>query len=146
MPIANFDQIVKQLISEFENSGLNIDEFITRKLADNGRSDAAEVVNNISATLNSIDQKFESLQKFKEDGGNREEWLRQELDEATQDFSSEQSGQVLSSSIKVLEGNSSDEPDEDANYDALDAVVMIRNIDDAIVKNTCNGLNSKEGK
>ena len=100
----------------------------------------------INTTLDDIDDKFASLQKSKEEGHNREEWLRQEIDDATEGIPSDKAGQFLSSATKVLNGEENDTPDEDANYDGVDAVETIQKLDDALVNNTCSSLMKEEAE
>ena len=146
MNIDNLDVLLKQLLAEYEQSGLDMDAFMEQKLKSIGREDAADVVKDINDTLEHIDTKYEALQKFKDNGGNREEWLRQEMDDATEGIPSDKAGKALSSATKILNGESTGDPDEDANYDALDAAIMIRDLDDAISRNTCQSLKPVEEK
>jgi len=137
MDAEKFEQTMKTLLDEYEKSGKNVDEFIREKLAASGRKDAAECAAEIGATLAEIDEKYASLQQFKENGGNREEWLRREVDAVAKDYSPEETGKFLSSAVKVLDGDEQAEPDENASYDALDAAFAIRELDDALVRNVC---------
>ena len=134
----NFDNILKALMLEFESSGMSIDDFVKSKLASSGRNDAAECAEEIISTLTAIDEKFTSLQKMKADGYNREEWLRGEVDEAVSELSPEQAGELLTAATDSL--NNADEPTPSNTYSALDAAFIIRDLDDALVKNTCDNL------
>ena len=117
---------------------MGIDDFVKSKLASSGRNDAAECAEEIISTLNAIDEKFASLQKMKADGYNREEWLRNEVDEAVAELSPEQVGELLTAATDTL--NNADEPTPSAAYSALDAAFIIRDLDDALVKNSCDNL------
>lgn len=139
-----FEQTMKLLLDEYEKSGKNMDDFIREKLAASGRQDAAECAAEISAILAEIDKKYASLQQFKKDGGNREEWLRREIDIAAKDYNSGDIGKVLSSTIKFLNGDEKAMPDDAASYDAVDAAFTIRELDDALVKNVCNEIGNGE--
>ena len=134
----NFDNILKALMLEFESSGKGIDDFIKSKLTTSGRIDAVECANEIISTLTAIDEKFTSLQKMKADGYNREEWLRSEVDEAVAELSPEQAGELIASATNTL--NDTDETATANPYSALDAAFIIRDLDDALVKNTCDNL------
>ena len=134
----NFDNILKALMLEFESSGMGIDDFIKSKLTTSGRIDDVECANEIISTLTAIDEKFTSLQKMKADGYNREEWLRGEVDEAVSELSPEQAGELLTAATDSL--NNADEPTPSNTYSALDAAFIIRDLDDALVKNTCDNL------
>ena len=134
----NLENTLKELMLEFESSGMGIDDFVKSKLASSGRNDAAECAEEIISTLTAIDEKFTSLQKMKADGYNREEWLRNEVDEAVAELSPEQVGELLTAATDTL--NNADEPTPSAAYSALDAAFIIRDLDDALVKNTCDNL------
>ena len=134
----NLENTLKELMLEFESSGMGIDDFVKSKLASSGRNDAAECAEEIISTLTAIDEKFTSLQKMKADGYNREEWLRSEVDEAVAELSPEQAGELLTAATDTL--NNADEPTPSAAYSALDAAFIIRDLDDALVKNTCDNL------
>lgn len=134
----NFDNILKALMLEFESSGKGIDDFIKSKLTTSGRIDAVECANEIISTLTAIDEKFTSLQKMKADGYNREEWLRSEVDEAVAELSPEQAGELIASATNTL--NDTDETATANPYSALDAAFIIRDLDDALVKNSCDNL------
>ena len=137
-----FDILLKELMSEYENSGMSIDDFVKSKLAASGRSDAAECAEEIISTLTAIDEKFASLQKMKSEGYNREEWLRGEVDEAVSELSPEQAGELLTAATDSL--NDADEPTPANAYSALDAAFIIRDLDDALVKNTCEHLSEEK--
>ena len=142
MDAEKFEQTMKMLLDEYEKSGKSVDEFIREKLAAAGRQDAAECAAEIGATLTEIDEKYASLVKFKKDGGNREEWLRQEIDTIAKGSDPDDTGKVLSSTIKALDGDEQAVPDDDASYDALDAAFAIRELDDALVRNVCEDLDN----
>ena len=134
----NLENTLKELMLEFESSGMGIDDFVKSKLASSGRNDAAECAEEIISTLTAIDEKFTSLQKMKADGYNREEWLRGEVDEAVAELSPEQAGELLTAATDTI--NNADKPTPSAAYSALDAAFIIRDLDDALVKNTCDNL------
>ena len=137
-----FDILLKELMSEYENSGMSIDDFIKSKLVSSGRSDAAECAEEIISTLTAIDEKFASLQKMKSEGYNREEWLRGKVDEAVSELSPEQAGELLTAATDSL--NNADEPTPVNAYSALDAAFIIRDLDNALVKNTCEHLSEEK--
>ena len=134
----NLENTLKELMLEFESSGMGIDDFVKSKLASSGRNDAAECAEEIISTLTAIDEKFSSLQKMKADGYNREEWLRGEVDEAVAELSPEQAGELIASATNTL--NDTDETATANPYSALDAAFIIRDLDDALIKNTCDNL------
>ena len=139
-----FDGIMDQLMSEYANSGMSMDDFIKAKLKASGRPDAEQCAADIIDTINGIDAAFTSLQKFKEEGYNREEWLRGELDDALKDVSPEEGGKLLASAINGLNGSHDASVDDAPEYCGFDAPFLIRELDDAIVKNTCENLGGEE--
>ena len=146
MNLDNLSEVLKKLMDEYEASGMSMDDFIMNKLNTAGRSDAEDFVKRMNTTLMSIDEKYKSLQEFKANGGNREEWLRKEVDHASNGISPEIVGKFLSSTIKVLNGEDNDIPDENAEYNGIDAVELIRELDNGIVNQTIKSLGKEEDK
>ena len=136
-----FDGIMDQLMSEYANSGMSMDDFIKAKLKASGMPDAEQCAADI---IDGIDAAFTSLQKFKAEGYNREEWLRGELDDALKDVSPEDGGKLLASAINGLNGSPDASVDDAPEYSGFDAPFLIRELDDAIVKNTCENLGGEE--
>ena len=139
-----FDGIMDQLMSEYANSGMSMDDFIKTKLKASGRPDAEQCAADIIDTINGIDTAFGSLQKFKAEGHNREEWLREEMDDILKDVSPEDGGKLLVSAINSLNGTPDASVDEALEYSGFDAPFLIRELDDALVKNTCENLSGEE--
>ena len=140
----NFDDIMDELMSEYAKSGMSMDDFIKAKLNASGRPDAEQCAADIIDTINGIDVAFTSLQKFKADGWNREEWLRGEMDDALKDVSPEDGGKLLASATNGLNGTPDASVDEAPEYSGFDAPFLIRELDDALVKNTCENLSGEE--
>ena len=140
----NFDDIMDELMSEYAKSGMSMDDFIKAKLNASGRPDAEQCAADIIDTINGIDVAFTSLQKFKADGWNREEWLRGEMDDALKDVSPEDGGKLLASATNGLNGTPDASVDEAPEYSGFDAPFLIRELDDALVKNTCETLSGEE--
>ena len=139
-----FDGIMDQLMSEYANSGMSMDDFIKAKLKASGRPDAEQCAADIIDTINGIDASFTRLQKFKAEGHNREEWLREEMDDTLKEVSPESGGKLLASAINSLNGTPDASVDEAPEYSGFDAPFLIRELDDAIVKNTCENLGGEE--
>ena len=135
-----FDKTLQTLIAEFEKSGLGIDDFIRQQLKKNGRNDSEQFVTDLNSTLSDIDAKYTSLQEARKAGKGREEWLRTEIDDAVRDLDSRDAGKVLSSTIKVLSGETDDTPDENANYEGVNAVDLIHGLNSALETYTCAEL------
>ena len=140
----NFDSIMDQLMSEYANSGMSMDDFIKAKLKASGRPDAEQCAADIIDTINGIDASFTRLQKFKAEGHNREEWLREEMDDTLKDVSPESGGKLLAAAINGLNGTPDASVDEAPEYSGFDAPFLIRELDDILVKNTCETLSGEE--
>ena len=140
----NFDSIMDALMSEYANSGMSMDDFIKTKLKASGRPDAEQCAADIIDTINGIDASFTRLQKFKEEGYNREAWLREEMDDTLKEVSPESGGKLLASAINGLNGTPDASVDEAPEYSGFDAPFLIRELDDALVKNTCETLSGEE--
>ena len=140
----NFDSIMDQLMSEYANSGMSMDDFIKTKLKASGRPDAEQCAADIIDTINGIDASFTRLQKFKAEGHNREEWLREEMDDTLKEVSPESGGKLLAAAINGLNGTPDASVDEAPEYSGFDAPFLIRELDDALVKNTCETLSGEE--
>ena len=139
-----FDGIMDQLMSEYANSGMSMDDFIKTKLKASGRPDAEQCAADIIDTINGIDASFTRLQKFKAEGHNREEWLREEMDDTLKEVSPESGGKLLAAAINGLNGSPDASVDEAPEYSGFDAPFLIRELDDALVKNTCETLSGEE--
>ena len=139
-----FDGIMDQLMSEYANSGMSMDDFIKTKLKASGRPDAEQCAADIIDTINGIDASFTRLQKFKAEGHNREEWLREEMDDTLKEVSPESGGKLLAAAINGLNGTPDASVDEAPEYSGFDAPFLIRELDDALVKNTCETLSGEE--
>ena len=140
----NFDSIMDLLMSEYANSGMSMDDFIKTKLKASGRPDAEQCAADIIDTINGIDASFTRLQKFKAEGHNREEWLREEMDDTLKEVSPESGGKLLAAAINGLNGSPDASVDEAPEYSGFDAPFLIRELDDALVKNTCETLSGEE--
>lgn len=132
-----------QWIEEFESSGKTIDEFLLAKLTAANVKNPKECIAEIRKTLSQIDQNYESLQKAKAEGWNREVWLRKTIDEATKNYTPEETGKVLATSVNALSPEASVTPEP---YEGLDAVIQIQQLENAVSENVCNTLASEENE
>ncbi len=75
------EELFATLASEFLASGLEIDEYIKKKLCERYPDDGEKCAETLTATFAEIDSNHESLRKAKEDGCTRKEWLDLKLGE-----------------------------------------------------------------
>ena len=128
--------ISNDLLKEFEESGLDLDAFMEKKLAEAGKVNAAEIVEEMNATAAMIDQNYADLKEHKANGGSRQSWLQQKLGVVFSKMSQSQAGQVIGHLTKALSGDSEDVPD-DAVYNEINAESKIEELDNAIIQSVC---------
>ena len=128
--------ISNDLLKEFEESGLDLDAFMEKKLAEAGKVNAAEIVEEMNATAAMIDQNYADLKEHKANGGSRQSWLQQKLDVVFSKMSQSQVGQAIGHLTKALSGDSEDVPD-DAVYNEINAESKIEELDKAIIQSVC---------
>lgn len=124
------------LLLEFEKSGLDLDSFMKMKLEQAGRKNAGEVVAEINATAQSIDENYADLKQAKADGESRQSWLKRKLDPVFAQITSHQAGAVMGHLTNQLAG-SDDEVPEDAVYNEINADGKIEDLDTAIQISVC---------
>lgn len=132
-----FENRFASLLSECRASGLSVDDFVTKKLSET-RKDGIKCAESILHTLAEIDTAYDGLLRAKENGQNRQEWLRDRLESAISDADAdrkrEEVGQILARTADALkgerQGTTSPQP-----FEGIDAVDMVSEIEDALVKN-----------
>ena len=140
--MTDFDQ--KDLLNEFQDSGMSIDEFILAYLKDKGIENPEEALAEINSTFAEIDKNYEDLKKCKAEGGNRKTFLRRICDNVTQNADPQKAGEALAIITAGL--NNADQPENTMPYDGLDAVNYIEKLEKAIRKNTLNGYDEERCK
>ena len=128
--------ISDDLLKEFEESGLDLDSFMKKKLAEAGKVNAAEIVEEMNATAAMIDQNYADLKEHKANDSSRQSWLQQKLGVVFSKMSQSQAGQVIGHLTKALSGDSEDVPD-DAVYNEINAESKIEELDNAIIQSVC---------
>ena len=133
------EQIKNDLLKEFEESGLDLDSFIEKKLLEAGKTNAVEIVAEMNTTAAMIDQNYADLKEYKANGGNRQSWLQRKLGVVFSKMSPPQAGQVIGHLTKALSGDSEDVP-EDAVYNDINAESKIEKLDKAIIQSVCRNF------
>ena len=131
----------KDLIEDFQKSGMSIDEFILAYLKEKGIENPEEALAEINSTFAEIDKNYEDLKKCKSEGGNRKTFLRRVCDNVTQNADSQKAGEALAIITAGL--NNAEQPENSMPYDGLDAVNYIDKLEKAIRKNTLNGYDEE---
>ena len=139
------EQIKNDLLKEFEESGLDLDSFIEKKLLEAGKTNAVEIVAEMNTTAAMIDQNYADLKEYKANGGNRQSWLQRKLGVVFSKMSPFQAGQVIGHLTKALSGDSEDVP-EDAIYNEINAESKIEELDKAIIKSVARDFSCGGGE
>ena len=136
---------LEEILSDFEKSGLSVDQFIIEHLKAHGVDDPEQKLAVITQTLDAIDQNYSELQDYKKQGGSRQTWLRNKLDEELKDQPSEKSGQIVS----AISSRVNDEPVNPVGakkFSGLDAISMVKKIDNGIKNQVVSSLSENEPK
>ena len=133
----------ERLLNAFEKSGLSEEEFIKQYLEIHGVANSCDILQKINSTLAGIDKHYEALKKAKNEGKDRKAYLREICDQVfIQADSPAKAGAALCSVINALEGKT--ETSDSLNYDGIEAISLIDNLDRAIVNNTLSANGDKE--
>jgi hypothetical protein len=130
------EQIKNDLLKEFEQSGLDLDSFIEKKLLEAGKTNAVEIVAEMNSTAAMIDQNYAELKEHKANGGSRQSWLQRKIEVVFSKMSPAQAGQVTGHFTLALSGSCEDVP-EDAVYNEINAESKIEELDKAIIQSVC---------
>ena len=140
MNINELEDRIKNLMAEFKASGISIDDFVRQKLSTAPQYEGKDAETLIQ-TLADIDANYADLQQAKEDGLNREDWLRKKINQAAADASAkpEVVGAVVSSVTAALNCEPGAQT-EAVPFEGSEAVEMVGALDDALAKATCGRL------
>ena len=134
------------LIAECKASGLTIDEFLKKKLSD-ARTDGAQYANDMLRTFAQIDANYASLAQAKARGQNRQEWLREKIEETIiatgTDRKRDIVGNVLSQSIDTINGDLRGTTPA-VPFDGMDAVETVAAIDAAVANGALAALSVEQ--
>ena len=132
------------LVKEFEESGLDLDSFMKKKLAEAGKDNASEIVDEINSAATMIEQNYADLKAHKAADGNRQSWLQRKLGAIFSKISVSQAGQVIGHLTENLKGSSEEVP-EDAVYNEINAETKIEELDKAIKESVRRDLLNNGG-
>ena len=141
-----FTKEMSALIAECKASGLTIDDFLKKKLGE-ARADGTQYASNMLHTFAQIDANYASLTQAKARGQNRQEWLREKIEETIVDAGADRKrdmvGNVLSQSIDAINGDvlgtTSAVP-----FDGMDAVETVAAIDAAVANGALSALSAEQ--
>ena len=139
------EEIQNDLLKEFEESGLDLDSFMRKKLSEAGKVNAAEIVEEMNSTAAMIDKNYDNLKEHKANGGSRQGWLQRKLGAVFARMTPFQAGQVIGHLTNALSGSSEDIP-EDAVYNEINAESKIEELDKAIIKSVARDFSCGGGE
>ena len=92
------------LMEDFEKSGLSIDEFCKKYLAECGVKNPEEKLKKIDETFAGIEKHYKAIQKTRKQGGTRAQYLFKTCDPILSSTSPENAGKILSAIIQAIVG------------------------------------------
>ena len=138
---------ISALMAEFKASGLAIDDFIRRKLKES-RPDGEHCAERMLKTFTEIDANYADVQQARAKGVNRQDWLRDKIEESISDANADKKrdmvGRVLGRSLAALKGENGSE-DEVTPFEGIDAVVMVKTIEEGLTGNAIASIGTREG-
>ena len=88
------------LAKEFKASGKSIDDFLKARLA-KARKDGKACAETVIKTFAAIDANYADLQKAKKNGQNREEWLRDKIDDVVKDIGGDKKPEAIGQALTM---------------------------------------------
>lgn len=132
------------LLGEFQRSGLSVDEFIKNYLAKKGIADPDGAVKEIGSTLSEIDRHYAEIKKAKEQGKDRKAYLRSVCDSVLGDADPKKAGNAVAIVTNALEGRET--PEAALEYDGIEAVSLVADLDKAIENSTLAMLSGEDAQ
>ena len=138
---------ISVLTDEFKASGLAIDDFLRRKLKES-RPDGEQCAERMFKTFTEIDANYADIQQARAKGVNRQDWLRDKIEESISDANADKKrdmvGRVLGRSLAALKGENGSE-DEVTPFEGIDAVEMVETIEEGLTGNAIASIGTREG-
>lgn len=138
---------ISALMAEFKASGLAIDDFMRRKLKES-RPDGEQCAERMLKTFTEIDANYADIQQARAKGVNRQDWLRDKIEESISDANADKKrdmvGRVLGRSLAALKGENGSE-DEVTPFEGIDAVEMVETIEEGLTGNAIASIGTREG-
>ena len=138
---------ISALMAEFKASGLAIDDFMRRKLKES-RPDGEQCAERMLKTFTEIDANYADVQQARAKGVNRQDWLRDKIEESISDANADKKrdmvGRVLGRSLVALKGENGSE-DEETPFEGIDAVEMVETIEEGLTGNAIASIGTREG-
>ena len=129
---------LKVLLQQWKESGLSVDEFCKKYLAENGVENPDEVLCRIDAQFERIETHYANIKKMKENGGTRAEYIEKIcspiLDAVSVDKASEAIGALISDISGVDDDLTVPFGDDEEKANAFEGLA------EAIKANTLNTL------
>ena len=128
---------ISVLTDEFKASGLAIDDFLRRKLKES-RPDGEQCAERMLKTFTEIDANYADIQQARAKGVNRQDWLRDKIEESISDANADKKrdmvGRVLGRSLAAVNGGNTNQL-RTVPFEGIDAVEMVGTIEESLVDN-----------
>ena len=130
-------------MEEFEKSGLSIDDFCKKYLAECGVKNPEEKLKKIDETFGKIEKHYSAIQKTRKQGGTRAQYLFKTCDPTLSSTSPENAGKILTGIIQAIIGKK----DEGLRVEYTDdesKAVAIEALDKALETTTIQKISQDE--
>lgn len=139
---------LRTLQSKFAASGKDIDAFVRDELKQTGRTNADEVADAIIGTMAEIDANDSEIQKARNEGFNRKDWLIRKFRALFKNVKPDFAGDLLSRTSRAFRGLPDGETEE-AEFVGSEAVELVEELDESIETNVACQLvqeNAEKGE
>ena len=130
---------LRTLQSRFTASGKDIDAFVRDELKQTGRTNADEVADAIIGTMAEIDANDSEIQKARNEGFNRKDWLIRKFRALFKNVKPDFAGELLSRTSRAFRGLPDGETEE-AEFVGSEAVELVEEINESIEANVAGQL------
>ena len=138
LELATIEDKQQALLTEFETSKLDVDEFILKYFKEKGVANPEETLKRMDETFRVIDTCYDALKAAKESGDDRKVILRGICDKAFQGQDPEVAGRSLSQIISSLGGEV--DMQNPLSYEGFDSIELIDAFDKALAKYELSAL------
>ena len=139
---------LRMLQSRFVASGKDIDAFVRDELQQSGRANADDTADAIIGTMAEIDANDAEIQKARNEGFNRKDWLIRKFRTLFKIAKPDFAGELLSRTSRAFRGLPDGESEE-AEFVGSEAVELVEELNESIEANVAGQLvqeNAEKGE
>lgn len=98
----NFNELLTQMLTAYQE-GKSVEEIIARQISDEGLTDEqAQNVKESVDCINDLSESYDELQRAKEDGYSRKDWLAERLEDRFKSLTEEQQSMAVEAIEKAI--------------------------------------------